>query len=441
MQRNISFKYLAVIMIIPLIIGLMPSVKAVAAGSDGIKYVNGILSWDKDDSAVEYTINVQLVEDSFGSILDYQKTGLTTTSFALEEAMQASKSCPSGTYKVEVKPKRASGISGDSKVIHIEFTCTTPQVETTVPRFDGMRVEWDPVENAKDYYLRVWIGPSKGAYYYQFTKTVAVTGTSYDLPYDFVDDDLYYRAEIFARPKEGYVRSYCRSSEAVLGEYLRNGYKTPPVEGWYEYGGEKYYYHEGNKVTGWQFLGIMSGLGRPEYYWFYFDDNGVMQTDWLEIGGKWYFLGSKGAMATGWRKISGTRYYFSSSGAMQTGWQKISDKWYYFGGNGAMRKDWQLISGKWYYFDSDGVMMTGWQQIGGVWYYFKSSGAMASNEYCEGYWLNEDGSWTYKHKASWRSNSKGWWYGDDTGWYAKSKTYIIDGRSYTFDANGYWNGK
>ena len=60
-------------------------------------------------------------------------------------------------------------------------------------------------------------------------------------------------------------------------------------------------------------------------------------------------------------------------------------------------------------------------------------------EYCGGYWLNEDGSWTYPHKASWRGNDEsGWWYGDDSGWYANNEKLTIDGKVYEFDARGYW---
>ena len=62
---------------------------------------------------------------------------------------------------------------------------------------------------------------------------------------------------------------------------------------------------------------------------------------------------------------------------------------------------------------------------------------MAAEEYRDGYWLNSDGSWTYKYKASWRQDSKGWWYGDDSGWHAKSGSIKINGKKYNFDANGY----
>ena len=82
-------------------------------------------------------------------------------------------------------------------------------------------------------------------------------------------------------------------------------------------------------------------------------------------------------------------------------------------------------------------MVTGWKTIEGKTYYFKENGAMAAKEWCNGWWLNANGTWTYKYKASWKKNSKGWWYGDTSGWYAKNCTIKIDGKSYTFDANGY----
>jgi len=171
---------------------------------------------------------------------------------------------------------------------------------------------------------------------------------------------------------------------------------------------------------------------------YYFDTMGYMLTDWQKINGVWYYLGGSGAARIGWQKIGGTWYYFDDKGAMQTGWKQIDGTWYYFNGGGAMLSGWQLIGGTWYYFSGSGAMQTGWQLIGGQWYYLKPNGAMAANEYYGGYWLNSNGTWTYKHQAKWLRNSKGWYYTDDTGWYAKSGTYKIDGIDYAFNDSGYW---
>ena len=53
----------------------------------------------------------------------------------------------------------------------------------------------------------------------------------------------------------------------------------------------------------------MVGL-RIKGTWYFFDNNGVMQTGWVFTGGAWYSLNGDGAMRTGWyrRGIHGTIY-------------------------------------------------------------------------------------------------------------------------------------
>ena len=128
-------------------------------------------------------------------------------------------------------------------------------------------------------------------------------------------------------------------------------------------------------------------------------------------------------------------------------WKKDKKGWYYSYSDGTYaKKQWLKSDGKWYYFDASGYMHKGWKKLGKKYYFFKSDGSMASNEYCQGYWLNKDGSWTVKAKASWKQDSKGWYFGDTTGWYARKQWLKIDGKSYYFKNNGYlvtneWVGK
>ncbi len=157
---------------------------------------------------------------------------------------------------------------------------------------------------------------------------------------------------------------------------------------------------------------------------------------WIQKDTSWYYF-TEDVKATSWKKIGGKWYYFNAKGVMQTGWQKISGKWYYFNTSGAMQTGWQKISSKWYYFNTSGAMVTGWKTISGKTYFFKADGSMAAKEWCQGYWLNADGTWTYKPKASWKKDKKGWYFIDTKGWYAKSCTLTIDGKKYTFDAKGY----
>lgn len=139
---------------------------------------------------------------------------------------------------------------------------------------------------------------------------------------------------------------------------------------------------------------------------------------WLQFGDDWF-------------------YYSTEEEACVTGWKKINGNWYLFDYDGTMLTGWQKDGGKWYYLASSGKMQTGWLDDNGTWYFLKSDGAMASNEFCLGYWLNANGSWTYPYRSFWHQDSTGWWYGDSSGWYAKNATYVIDGKSYNFDSRGY----
>ena len=186
------------------------------------------------------------------------------------------------------------------------------------------------------------------------------------------------------------------------------------------------------------FNGVRKGwVNNDNGTWSYLDSRSHLVKGWFQSGKSWYYFDTKGIMLTNWQEIDFNWYYLGSNGVMRTGWQQIGGKWYYFDSTGFMYLGWKSVGGKWYYFENSGAMKTGWLKDDGKWYFLKSDGSMASNEYCDGYWFNKDGSWTYMYRASWRKDSKGWWYGDDSGWYAKNNTYKIDGKYYSFDSNGY----
>ena len=191
-------------------------------------------------------------------------------------------------------------------------------------------------------------------------------------------------------------------------------------------------------------LKVGDGIGSGRWvhnangWWYQRPDGSYPKNQWEKIDGKWYHFDARGYMQTGWLKLSDKWYYLGTNGVMVTGWQKVSEKWYYFTAGGVMQTGWLNLNGKYYYLSAGGAMMTDWQKINNVWYFFKASGVMAAKEWCNGYWFNANGSWTYTYKGSWKHNAKGWWFGDTSGWYAKSCTLTIDGKNYTFDANGYW---
>ena len=225
--------------------------------------------------------------------------------------------------------------------------------------------------------------------------------------------------------------------------------------------------HSGEMIVGWGQPWIANPWNEePDTDWVYANaDGSLVKNTWKKIDGKWYyFWGSVMVRDTvlpfvngepDWSSDSPTVYGFNKSGAMvENGWYKevyfwydeegaehTGYDWYYFGKDGAAKKGWLKDGGKWYYLDADwgymrtewlemrdgtvyymdptsGAMVTGWKQIDETWFYFKDSGAMAKKE-----WV--------------KSGSK-WYYLKDYGEMAKSETLTIDGKEYTFDANGAW---
>lgn len=237
-----------------------------------------------------------------------------------------------------------------------------------------------------------------------------------------------------------------------LGYYAEQE-PTPGKPGWQQVGDKWYYCKDnGEFAKGWLKSGstwyymdpttgvMQTGLVTVGSAKYYMDpSSGAMKTGWISDNGTWYYAQSSGALATGWLQSGSTWYYMDpTTCAMKTGWVKDGGKWYFMKDSGAMATGWVKSGNDWYYMNASGVMTTGWVKVGSSWYFMKASGPMAANEWCSGYWLNANGTWTYPYKASWKQDSKGWWFGDTSGWYAKSTTQKIDNVNYTFDAAGYW---
>ena len=246
------------------------------------------------------------------------------------------------------------------------------------------------------------------------------------------------------------------ASGGLTGWYRQDGFwfyndtADEPCTGFWKIGGKWYYFNaSGGMQTGYQFADGMNRYFDPKTgamvrgwtkvgeVWHYADAYGVFVRGWRKLDGLWYYFDGDTAMVTGWQVIGGKRYYFNASGAMATGWKKTGGSWYFFTENGYLVSGWKQIDGSWYFFNSAGVMQTGWKTLYGKTYYLKPSGAMAANEWCGGYWLNADGRWTYPYRASWKQDSRGWRYIDTGGWYARNASYVIDGKTYTFNASGY----
>ena len=171
-----------------------------------------------------------------------------------------------------------------------------------------------------------------------------------------------------------------------------------------------------SKANGWQ-------LGK--YGEWYYLENGIPKTGWLNYGGKRYYLspstltGSKEV----WNEDTGEheRYFFDQDGAVcepNDGWFSIKSDdytyWYYI-------KNGEAVRNRWYnghYFHSDGTMSigsnytgtdeiyvyddngyllkNGWHKLHGVWYYTDAKGrAYTGERKINGtkYWFANDGIW------------------------------------------------
>ena len=125
----------------------------------------------------------------------------------------------------------------------------------------------------------------------------------------------------------------------------------------------------------------------------------VFAGTWQKNGNNWYYQ-NNGVNATGWVQDHGSWYYMNSSGAMMTGWQQINGVWYYMNPSGDMATGWINDHGTWYYMNPSGAMVTGWVQSNGKWYYMGSSGAMLTNRYTpDGCYVNSLGEYEAKNST------------------------------------------
>lgn len=131
-------------------------------------------------------------------------------------------------------------------------------------------------------------------------------------------------------------------------------------------------------------------------HWYYIPERGVVSKGWVEVKDKWYYFDISGRMQTGWRMLNGVWYYLNESGAMETGWVQVDGKWYYFNTSGSMQTGWVQWNDAWYYFAPSGEMKTGWVESSGKWYFLKDSGKMAvSEKTSDGYQVDATGAWVH----------------------------------------------
>lgn len=168
----------------------------------------------------------------------------------------------------------------------------------------------------------------------------------------------------------------------------------------------------------------------------------IPKTGWFKENGAWYFYSSGVKVKNGWAKdSSGKWFYLGADGKMVTSkWVQSNKEWYYLGSDGAMLSSaWIKDTKGWYYLDNSGKMVKSiWIKYKNKWYYLKDNGVMAESEWVYykkvWYYLKESGAMADKEWIKW----KGGWYYLKSGGAMATGTLTIDGKTYSFDANGKW---
>ena len=164
---------------------------------------------------------------------------------------------------------------------------------------------------------------------------------------------------------------------------------TPIEDGFHKYSLGKMYYVDGKRVK---------GLYEIDGETYYFDEQGFMQTGWVEFDEGWRYFAADGKMATGWLQIGNAWYYLDpETGLMYNdGPATIGKSTYYFYDWGGMASDWwyEDEAGDWYFFGGSGAMKAAqWLDWKGDWYYLTETGRMAVDTEIGGYHVNANGVW------------------------------------------------
>ncbi len=142
---------------------------------------------------------------------------------------------------------------------------------------------------------------------------------------------------------------------------------------------DEYYVGEDGKRVAQKWISVenedyWSEDNAPEFLYYYYGKDGrALKSVWGLIGGSWYYFNEDGIMQTGSIQVDGFNYYLGEDGARKSGWILLEDEtdapetlesWYYFEGNGRRIENAidKKIDGAYYTF-VDGRMQTGWFKL------------------------------------------------------------------------------
>lgn len=172
-----------------------------------------------------------------------------------------------------------------------------------------------------------------------------------------------------------------------------------------------------------------------ELYWY--GESGAAQTGWIFLAGNWYYGSTtNGTLYKGLHIINGVKYYFDSDGIMQTNTVVEGERLMIINASGAvtqiqtMTDGWSCYNGKWYYYRNR-MSYTGW-----VGEYYVSNGIMLHNTVISvlsddaRYYVGEDG---VRLRNTWCDDGR--YYAKADGKLARNEWLNIDGTLYYFNEN------
>lgn len=302
--------------------------------------------------------------------------------------------------KVSLSGADYSSIKFSEDAKTVTLTVKLDKVEGTLSNVGGAswnssvlgKAEWDDVENANAYELKLYKG---GNVVYKIDR---ITTTSVNLfPYMTRKGSYYYRVR--AIPRNSSEKDYLTESQwvesgeleidtrqAARAESIGNSGSTASGTSHSSNSGGPGSQPSSSSQYGW--------IKNNDGWWYKNVDGSYPKNGWQLINGKWYLFDVNGYMKTGWQRYEGNMYYLTRNGDMQTGWLEDNRLWYYFLPNGEIAVDWVNVDGKWYFMNQNGTMRSGWIQWKGYWYYLNPmDGSMAVNTYINQYYVNADGIW------------------------------------------------